>query len=115
MRPCLGGLSIASFQLRCPPMERTQKIVIEKTLPSARLDAYLRGVFPAVSRGAIQRLIEEGHITVNGRKVKPTQTPRAGDTIEVRWPEARPAEAQPEEIPLEDTAQIRIQPCRRQR
>src|SRR5438105_15048520 len=83
------------------PMERTQKVVIEKTLPSARLDAYLRGVFPAVSRGAIQRLIEEGHITVNGRKVKPTQTPRAGDTIEVRWPEARPAEAQPEEIPLE--------------
>src|SRR5437899_9707658 len=81
--------------------ERTQKVVLEKTLPSERLDTYLRGVFPAVSRGAIQRLIEEGHITVNGRKVKPTQTPRAGDTVEVHWPAARPAEAQPEEIPLD--------------
>src|SRR6059058_6596853 len=81
--------------------ERTQKVVIEKTLPSERLDTYLRGVFPVVSRGAIQRLIEEGHITVNGRKVKPTQTPRAGDTVEVHWPAARPAEAQPEEIPLD--------------
>jgi len=54
-----------------------------------------------VSRGAIQRLIEEGHIQVNGRATKPTHSPRAGEEISVHWPEARPAEAQPEEIPLD--------------
>ena len=80
--------------------ERTQVVIIERTLPSQRLDTYLRGVFPAVSRGAIQRLIEEGHIQVNGHKVKPTHTPRAGEEVRVHWPVARAAEAQPEEIPL---------------
>jgi 23S rRNA pseudouridine1911/1915/1917 synthase len=54
-----------------------------------------------VSRGAIQRLIEEGHIRVNGRTVKPTHTPRAGERVDIHWPEARPAEAQPEPMPLD--------------
>lgn len=80
---------------------RTEVLAIEKTLPSERLDTFLRGKFPAVSRGAIQRLIEQGHIKVNGRTVKPTHAPRVGEQVEVHWPEARPAEAQPEEIPLE--------------
>src|SRR2546423_6992932 len=80
---------------------RTETLVIERTLPSGRLDTYLRGKFPAVSRGAIQRLIEEGHIRVNGRNIKPTHTPRAGEQVEVEWPEARAAQALPEEIPLE--------------
>src|SRR6267142_4163918 len=81
--------------------DRTQVVIIERTLPSQRLDTFLRGEFPAVSRGTIQRLIEEGHIRVNGRTVKPTHTPRAGEKVEVHWPEARPAEAQPEAMPLE--------------
>jgi 23S rRNA pseudouridine1911/1915/1917 synthase len=80
---------------------RVEVFTIERTLPAARLDGYLRDRFPAVSRGAIQRLIEEGHIQVNGRAVKPTHTPRAGERVEVRWPEARPSIAQPESIPLE--------------
>ena len=80
---------------------RTEVLTIEHTLPSERLDTYLRGKFPAVSRGAIQRLIEQGHIRVNGRTVKPTHTPRAGEQVEVRWPEARPAEAQPEQMALD--------------
>ncbi len=74
---------------------------MEKSLPSERLDSWLRGQFPAVSRGAIQRLIEEGHIRVNGRTVKPTHSPRAGERVEVHWPEARPAELRPEPIPLQ--------------
>jgi len=80
---------------------RTQTVIVKVSLPSGRLDTFLRGEFPAVSRGTIQRLIEEGHIRVNGRTVKPTHHPRAGEEIEVHWPEARPAEAQPEEIPLD--------------
>jgi 23S rRNA pseudouridine1911/1915/1917 synthase len=79
---------------------RTETLIIEKSLPQERLDTFLRSQFPVVSRGAIQRLIEEGHIRVNGRRVKPTHAPRAGEQISVYWPEARPAEAQPERIPL---------------
>jgi len=80
---------------------RDEVFTIEKSLPSERLDAFLRGKFPAVSRGAIQRLIEEGHIRVDGRMVKPTHTPRSGEKVDIHWPEARPAEAQPEELPLD--------------
>jgi 23S rRNA pseudouridine1911/1915/1917 synthase len=80
---------------------RTEVLTIEHSLPSERLDAFLRGKFPAVSRGAIQRLIEHGDIRVNGLTVKPTHTPRAGEQVEVHWPEARPAEAQPEAMPLD--------------
>src|SRR5262245_28032507 len=80
---------------------RTEVLILDRTLPSERLDTFLRSKFPAVSRGAIQRLIEEGHIRVDGKTVKPTHTPRAGEKVEVHWPEARPAEAQPEEMPLD--------------
>ena len=59
------------------------------------------GKFPAASRVALQRLIDQGHIRVNGQTVKPTHHPHAGEQIEVHWPEARPAEAQPENIPLD--------------
>src|ERR1035441_5250384 len=80
---------------------RTEVLTIERSLPSERLDTFLRGKFPAVSRGAIQRLIEEGHIRVDGRIIKPTHAPRAGEQVEVHWPEARSAEAQPEEMALD--------------
>lgn len=83
------------------PMPTRETIQIERTLPSARLDVYLRQRLPQASRGTIQRLIDEGHIRVNGRTVKPTHTPRAGEVVEVEWPDPRPAEARPEELPLE--------------
>ena len=80
---------------------RTETVIVQKSLLSDRLDLFLRVQFPAVSRGTIQRLIEQGYIRVNGQKVKPTHHPHAGESIQVEWPEARPAEAQPEAIPLD--------------
>jgi 23S rRNA pseudouridine1911/1915/1917 synthase len=80
---------------------RRETLVVERSLPHERLDTFLRAQFPAVSRGAIQRLIEQGHITVDGEKAKPTHAPRAGERINVHWPEARPAEARPEDLPLD--------------
>ena len=80
---------------------RTEQFTIEHSQPGARLDVFLREKFPAASRGAMQRLIEQGCVRVNGKAVKPTHTPRAGETVEITWPEARPAEARPEDIPLD--------------
>jgi 23S rRNA pseudouridine1911/1915/1917 synthase len=81
--------------------DRMEHFILEQSLPGSRLDIFLRDKFPAVSRGILQRLIEQGYIRVNGQTVKPTHTPRAGEQVEIHWPEARPAEAQPEEIPLD--------------
>ena len=80
---------------------RKENFTVEQSLPSERLDVFLRTKFPAVSRGAMQRLIEQGHIRVDGKAVKPTHAPRAGEKIEIHFPEPKPAEAQPEEIPLD--------------
>jgi len=80
---------------------RTENFTIVQSLPGGRLDVFLRTKFPAASRGALQRLIEQGHVRVNGQTTKPTHSPRAGEQIEIHWPEARPAEAQPEEMPLD--------------
>ena len=73
---------------------------VEPTRPGERLDVFLRARFPEKSRGTLQRLIEEGHIRVNDRQVKPTHPPRAGEIISIVWPEAKPAEAQAQDIPL---------------
>ncbi len=73
---------------------------MEESLPQVRLDTYLRTQFPAASRGILQRLIVQGHIKVNGQPAKPDQRPRAGDRVDVYWPEARPAESPPQDIPL---------------
>jgi len=80
---------------------RSEKLTVETSLPGERLDVFLREKFPAASRGTMQRLIEQGHVRVNGKTIKPTHTPRAGEEIQIVWPDARPAEAQPEDIPLD--------------
>src|SRR5580693_826143 len=80
---------------------RTENFTVEKSLPNKRLDKFLCEKFPAASRGALQRLIEEGRIRVNSQTVKPTHHPHAGEKIEIHWPEAKPAVAQPEKIPLD--------------
>jgi 23S rRNA pseudouridine1911/1915/1917 synthase len=77
-----------------------ENFVVEKSLPDLRLDQFLREKFPAASRAVFKRLIEQGDVRVNGKIVKATHSPKAGEQIEIHWPEAKPAEAQPEEIPL---------------
>ena len=79
---------------------RTDSIAVEQSLPFERLDVYLKSRLPQVSRGVLQSMIEDGAILVGGKKVKPTYSPRAGDIVEISWPEPISPRAEPEEIPL---------------
>jgi 23S rRNA pseudouridine1911/1915/1917 synthase len=83
------------------PTTRTEKFIVEQSRPGERLDIFLREKFPESSRGTMQRLIEQGHLRINGQPTKTTHSPRAGEEIEIHWPEATPATAQPENIPLD--------------
>jgi 23S rRNA pseudouridine1911/1915/1917 synthase len=74
---------------------------VDTTLPRERLDVYLRRKLPDLSRGAIQRLLAEGNILVDGKIVKPTHHPRAGEMIVLEPPQARLADAQAEDLPLD--------------
>jgi 23S rRNA pseudouridine1911/1915/1917 synthase len=80
---------------------RSETLTIDRSYPNERLDAFLRRQFPDLSRGAIQRLIESGHLTINNQPTKATHSPRAGEVVRIEFPEAKPALAQPENIPLD--------------
>jgi len=83
------------------PSPNETTLFVDRTLPRERLDTFLRSQFPTISRGAIQRLIEQGDILVDGKPVKATHAPRTGEKIEIHWPDAKPATAAPQEIPLD--------------
>ena len=65
-----------------------------------RLDAYLAARIPELSRSRIQELIREQFILRNGQPAKPRDSVAVGDSLSVAIPEAVPAEAQPQDIPL---------------
>lgn len=67
----------------------------------ARLDHFLCSEMEGESRSTIQRLIENGHVLVDGRAVRPSMKLKGGELIELEIPEPQPAIPQAEQIPLE--------------
>ena len=65
-----------------------------------RLDRYLASVLPGHSRSQVQRLIEQGHVRVEGREVRANLLIKAGDRIAVVVPAPSPATPEAEDIPL---------------
>ena len=66
-----------------------------------RLDVFLAGQMPDLTRSAIQKLLENGNVTKNGCPVKKNQKTTAGDVYEVQVPEVKPVDLQPEDIALD--------------
>jgi len=78
----------------------TQWIVTPKDT-RLRLDRYLIKKGLSLSRSRIQKLIEDGHITINGRSVKPSYRVYRDDQVRIELPPPTPLEIRPEAIPLE--------------
>lgn len=74
---------------------------VRRRLPGRRLDKYLHGRFPRLSRTLIQRLIKQGAVTVNGRPTKASYEPDAGDLVVMVIPPPEPTEIAGEDIPLD--------------
>ena len=66
-----------------------------------RLDVFLSTHTADLSRAAIQRLIEKGAVTVNGKRPKPSQKIKPGDEIAWDVPKPEPLEIGGEPIPLD--------------
>jgi 23S rRNA pseudouridine1911/1915/1917 synthase len=66
-----------------------------------RLDRFLVSVLGDLSRSQIQRLITEGHVNVAKRTAKPNLALRERDRVSVEIPDAAPAQATGEELPLD--------------
>lgn len=66
-----------------------------------RLDKWLMSQELELSRSQIQRLIEEGRITVNGGLVSKKQVTHPGDQVIVALPEPQEWRVLPEDLPLD--------------
>ena len=78
---------------------RSIRLVVDKA--SLRLDRYISQTCAELTRSYIQKLIEEGRVTINSKAVKPSQKPKVGDVIIINVPPPSPSPALiPQEIPL---------------
>jgi 23S rRNA pseudouridine1911/1915/1917 synthase len=67
-----------------------------------RIDAYLSGQIPELSRSRIQKSIRAGELMVGGSAVtKPSRRVHEGERVELAFSPPRPLDMQPEDIPLD--------------
>lgn len=65
-----------------------------------RLDVFLVGQLPALSRARVQAIIKDPGVTVNGRAAKASAHLDPGDSVAGTVPEDVPADALPQDLPL---------------
>lgn len=66
-----------------------------------RLDKLIQELLPELTRSAVQRLIEQGYITKNGKLLRKNEKGSNGDQILVTIPEPVPVDIVAEHIPLQ--------------
>ncbi len=65
-----------------------------------RLDAFIAAAIPELTRSAVQRLIEQGFVLLDGKECKASHKLSAGEEIGVTIPAPQPSAAAAEDIPL---------------
>jgi 23S rRNA pseudouridine1911/1915/1917 synthase len=74
---------------------------IAESRPAQRLDRFLHERFPDTSRGELQRLLSEGFIRINGKPPKASHHPKAGEVVEIAWPEPTVSLVVAQDIPID--------------
>jgi 23S rRNA pseudouridine1911/1915/1917 synthase len=81
-------------------MDDTLTLTVEEG--GARLDAFVAGRAPELSRARVQQLIKAGEVQVNARTEKASYRVEAGDVVILREPApVAPVDVGPEDIPLD--------------
>lgn len=78
----------------------TYNLQVDADHKDMRLDAFVAALIADVSRSQAKRLIEDGHVLVEGRKSKPSFLVSVGDCVCVTVPLPVEPSAKPEKIPL---------------
>ena len=81
-------------------MSSPRRLVVGSDQEGVRLDRALASSQDDWTRSYVRRLVDEGHVTVNGRPAKPSLLLRAGDEVQVSEPPPRPLDVEAEPIPL---------------
>ncbi len=66
-----------------------------------RVDLFLTQAVPELTRSAVQRLLEQGLVTCNGRSVKKNAKTAAGDVYTLTLPQVKPTALVAQDIPLD--------------
>ena len=66
-----------------------------------RLDAFLANALPDMSRSAVQKLLENGCVMLNGKPGKKNDRVNEGDEIQVTLPEPKRLDVEAKDIPLD--------------
>ena len=82
-------------------MENRYTLIITEETANLRLDKLLSQQMEGMTRSAIQGIIEDGNVTLNGVQCSKNAKPSVGDTVEVVVPEVRVLDVQAQNIPLE--------------
>ena len=78
-----------------------ERIQIAPEESGERIDALLARTFPALSRSLIQKCMEAGSVTVNGKAVKKNARAAAGDVLLFSFPETAEIPVEAQELPLD--------------
>lgn len=82
-------------------MPGSEEYVVTGSEAGMRLDVFVSGTDPVISRSYVQKLVGQGLVTVNGAAVKPNHRLRDGDRVAVTVPPPAELELLPEPIPLD--------------
>lgn len=78
-----------------------KKIKIQEAQAGKRIDGFIPSIEKDLSRTAVQRLIKEENIKVNGAKTKDAYKVQVGDEIEIKIPDAKEINLKAQNIPLD--------------
>ena len=80
---------------------KAKKIKINEENVGTRIDALITMLEKDISRSAVQRLIEEQNIKVNGKEIKHSYKMKKDDEIEITVPDAKEIDLKAQDIPLD--------------
>lgn len=79
----------------------SKEIYVEKTFAGIRVDKFLSEQCQELSRSYIQKLIKDGHVTVNGNPLKANYKLNEADMLVLDEPELQEPDIVAEDIPLD--------------
>jgi 23S rRNA pseudouridine1911/1915/1917 synthase len=79
---------------------RSQRLEVDAELDGTRLDTFLAGALPDVSRSQIQRLIKDGHVQGPGKTLRASTPVHTGQVFTLTRPEPVAADPVAEALPL---------------
>jgi len=84
--------------MEVPPKPEVK--ILQVTESAVRLDKYLAGEYPELSRSILQKLIKQGFISVNDFTARPSQKLSVGDRIYVALPPPEKVSLAAEPVPV---------------